>query len=30
MRMDRIPSMRPYVEVIDFGRRDKREIELEV
>jgi len=30
MRMDRIPSMRPYVEVIDFGQRDKRVIELEV
>jgi len=30
MRMDRIPSMRPYVEVLDFARRDKRVLELEV
>jgi hypothetical protein len=29
MRMDRIPSMRPYVEVLDFARRDKRVLELE-
>ena len=30
MRMDKIPSMRPYVEVLDFRSRDKRTIELEV
>jgi ureidoglycolate hydrolase len=30
MRMDQIPSMRPYVEVLDFRARDKRVIELEV
>ena len=30
MRMDRIPTMRPYVEVLDFRRRDKRVVELEV
>ena len=30
MRMDKIPSMRPYVEVLDFTRRDKRVLELEV
>jgi hypothetical protein len=30
MRMDRIPSMRPYVEVLDFARRDERVLELEV
>jgi len=30
MRMDRIPSMRPYVEVLDFSQRDRRVIELEV
>jgi ureidoglycolate hydrolase len=30
MRMDRIPEMRPYVEVLDFGRRDKRVLELEL
>lgn len=30
MRMDRIPSMRPYVEVLDFRQRDRRVIELEV
>jgi len=29
MRMDRIPTMRPYVEVLDFGRRDRRVLELE-
>src|SRR5437763_7594918 len=26
MRMDEIPSMRPYVEVLDFRRRDRRVI----
>jgi ureidoglycolate hydrolase len=30
MRMDRIPSMRPYVEVLDFRERDHRVIELEL
>jgi ureidoglycolate hydrolase len=30
MRMDKIPSMRPYVEVLDFRKRDHRVIELEV
>jgi ureidoglycolate hydrolase len=30
LRMDAIPSMRPYVEVLDFRRRDRRVIELEV
>jgi len=30
MRMDKIPSMRPYVEVLDFHKRDHRVIELEV
>jgi ureidoglycolate hydrolase len=30
MRMDAIPSMRPYVEVLDFRRRDRRVLELEV
>jgi ureidoglycolate hydrolase len=30
MRMDKIPSMRPYVEVLDFRQRDRRVIELEV
>jgi ureidoglycolate hydrolase len=30
MRMDKIPSMRPYVEVLDFHQRDRRVIELEV
>jgi len=30
MRMDKIPEMRPYVEVMDFRERDKRVIELEV
>ena len=29
MRMDAIPSQRPYVEVLDFARRDQRVIELE-
>ena len=29
MRMDRIPTMRPYVEVLDFARRDRRVLELE-
>jgi ureidoglycolate hydrolase len=29
MRMDQIPSKRPYVEVLDFRRRDRRIIELE-
>jgi hypothetical protein len=24
MRMDRIPSMRSYIEVLDFARRDQR------
>jgi ureidoglycolate hydrolase len=28
-RMDRIPTMRPYVEVLDFARRDRRVLELE-
>jgi ureidoglycolate hydrolase len=30
LRMDKIPEMRPYVEVMDFRERDKRVIELEV
>jgi ureidoglycolate hydrolase len=30
MAMDQIPKMRPYVEVVDFRKRDKRVIELEV
>lgn len=30
MRIDKIPSMRPYVEVLDFHKRDHRVIELEV
>jgi hypothetical protein len=30
MRMEEIPQMRPYVEVVDFRKRDKRVIELEV
>jgi hypothetical protein len=30
MRLDKIPSMRPYVEVLDFRRRDRRVIELDV
>lgn len=30
MRMDKIPSMRPYVEVLDFRQRDRRVIELDV
>src|SRR5882762_9784188 len=30
MRMDQIPSMRPYVEVLDFRLRDKRVSEIEV
>jgi ureidoglycolate hydrolase len=30
MLMDQIPSMRPYVEVLDFRARDKRVIEIEV
>jgi ureidoglycolate hydrolase len=29
MRMDRIPTMRPYVEVLDFAQRDRRVLELE-
>jgi ureidoglycolate hydrolase len=29
MRMDKIPAMRPYVEVLDFRRRDKRVLELQ-
>jgi ureidoglycolate hydrolase len=29
-RMDKIQSMRPYVEVLNFGQRDRRLIELEV
>jgi len=30
LRMDAIPSMRPYVEVLDFRQRDRRVIELDV
>jgi ureidoglycolate hydrolase len=30
MRMDKIPSMRPYVEVLNFRQRDRRVVELEV
>ncbi len=30
MGMDKIPSMRPYVEVLDFRQRDHRVIELEL
>lgn len=30
MQMEEIPSMRPYVEVVDFRRRDKRVLELQV
>jgi ureidoglycolate hydrolase len=29
MRMEEIPAMRPYVEVLDFRRRDKRVLELQ-
>jgi len=30
MGMERIPSMRPYVEVLNFSRRDRRVIELDL
>lgn len=30
MRMEEIPAMRPYVEVLDFRRRDKRVLEIHV
>jgi hypothetical protein len=28
--MERIPEFRPYVEVVNFRKRDRRVIELEV